>query len=467
MFSNVPPRRATGLPLAEEFGLPGGKVDGGRTTDDQQSAVLDSGFTYLGQFVDHNITFDPTSMLGQQTDPQALRNFRSPRLDLDHVYGGGPAVNEVLYDPASHQTKLSLHPRGHDHTRTPDGIALIGDPRNDENLLISQLHLAFAKFHNRVVDDLRAGEITDVFGTGFPEQPSPPPDDVAGTPLTDLMELGNYYDELLAKAQQIVRWHYQWIVLHQFLPLVVGRDLMDDITENGLRYFDPGDRPFIPVEFSVAGFRFGHATIRSHYRVNDDFFAPVFPEDPEAPDTPRTDLRGRSPVAPEHKVDWRYFFQADPDVRAAQAKRLEAKLNSRLLDLPVRTVPGAVDGALPSQLGSLVVRNLLRSETQQLPSGQDVARKIGEIPLGDEELESEGPIYLWYYLLKEAEVLHAGRQLGPVGGRIVAETLVGLLQADPTSYLSVFPRWEPTVGGVGSEFGIVDFLRYAGELPEK
>lgn len=465
MFPSVPPRKPTGLPLAEEFGLPGGKVDGGTTVEEQQSMVLDSGFTYFGQFVDHNITFDPTSMLGQQTDPNGLRDFRPPRLDLDHLYGGGPVVNEYLYDPESRGTKLAHSAGGYDLARTRDDIALIGDPRNDENLLLAQLHLAFIKFHNRVVDDLLSGEITDVFGASLPAEPPPPPDGVPGSELGDLLALGDYYGEVLRKAQQIVRWHYQWIVYNEFLPLVVGEDLVEDIGENGLRFFDPGDAPFIPVEFAVAAFRFGHSTIRSHYRVNDKFEAALFPEDPEAGEEPRRDLRG-GPVLKKHAVDWRYFFQLDPEVRAAKAKRLEAKLNRRLLDLPVRAVPGAVQGALPSQLGSLVIRNLLRSETQQLPSGQDVARKIGEFPLSDEELDSEGPIYLWYYVLKEAEVLHAGRQLGPVGGRIVAETLIGLLRSDQASYLSVFPRWEPTIGGVGSEFGIADFLRYAGVVPK-
>lgn len=397
----------------------------------------------------------------------ALRDFRPPRLDLDHLYGGGPVVNEFLYDPDSMGTKLAIN--GHDLARTKDGIALIGDPRNDENLLLAQLHLAFSKFHNRVVDDLRSGEITDAVGSAFPSQSPPLPDDIAGSGLSDLLELGDYYADLLHKAQQLVRWHYQWIVRNEFLPLVVGDDLLADIDENGVRFFDPGNDPFIPVEFAVAGFRFGHATIRSHYRVNEDFEAPLFREDPEAEETPRSDLRGGR-VLKKHAVDWRYFFQLDPDVPAAKAKRLEAKLNNRLLDLPVQAVPGAVDGALPSQLGSqlgsLVVRNLLRSETQQLPSGQDVARKIGEIPLSDEELDSSGPVYLWYYLLREADLLHNGRQLGPVGGRIVAETLIGLLQADPASYLSMYPRWEPTIGGVGREFGIGDLLRYAGVVPK-
>ncbi|MCX2730780.1 hypothetical protein OOZ19_11050 [Saccharopolyspora sp. NFXS83] len=160
--------------------------------------MLDSEFAYFGQFVDHNVTFDPTSMLGQEVDPNALRGFRPPRLDLDTRYGGGPVVNEYLYDPESSGTKLASDPGGHDFARTKEDIALIGDPRSDESLLLAQMHLAFIKFHDRVVDDLRSGQITDVFGTGFPAQPAPPPDDVAGARLEDLLDLGDYYGDLPA-----------------------------------------------------------------------------------------------------------------------------------------------------------------------------------------------------------------------------------------------------------------------------
>jgi hypothetical protein len=108
------------------------------------------------------------------------------------------------------------------------------------------------------------------------------------------------------------------------------------------------------------------------------------------------------------------------------------------------------------------VRNLLRSETLGLPSGQDVARKVGERPLSDDQLDSTGPIYLFYYLLKEAQILGQGKHLGPVGTRIVAETLIGLLDADPNSYRSAYPKWQPTLRNAQGVFGIVDLLRVAG-----
>jgi hypothetical protein len=161
-------------------------------------------------------------------------------------------------------------------------------------------------------------------------------------------------------------------------------------------------------------------------------------------------------------VDFSFFFATNPNRRPQHTKRFDATLNTQLLDLPVSAVPGAQAGALARPLASLAVRNLLRSETLGLPSGQDVARKIGERPLSDEQLDSTGPIYLWYYLLKEAQILGHGERLGPVGTRIVAETLIGLLDADPNSYRSTYPTWRPTLRNAHGDFGIVDLLRIAG-----
>jgi hypothetical protein len=128
-------------------------------------------------------------------------------------------------------------------------------------------------------------------------------------------------------------------------------------------------------------------------------------------------------------------------------------------------VPGGKEGALARPVASLAVRNLLRSEVLGLPSGQDVARRVGEEPLTDQQLNSTGPIYLWYYLLKEAQILGGEAHLGPVGTRIVAETLIGLLDADPGSYRTMYPQWRPTLPGQDGTFGIVDLLRIAGVVP--
>jgi Animal haem peroxidase len=462
MFPLLPPRRPTGLPLAEQYGLPGGKLDGGQTTTADENPSIPAGFTYLGQFIDHNITFDPLSALGQRAKLGALVDFRPPRLDLANLYGSGPTVQPYLYDPDSDATKLTLAADGVDLGRTAAGTALIGDPRNDENMLLSQLHLAMIKFHNAIVDGLRGQTITDVFGHLLPPKPpNEPPTEQPGVPLSMLLDVDNYYDRVLASAQQLASWHYQWIIVHEFLPLVGDPVVVEDVERNGPRFFQPGTHPFMPVEFSAAGFRaLGHPSVRSSYQVNANFAGKIFPDNPDAPTTPRTDLRG-GPVSAADAVDFSFFFPTDPARQPQHAKKFNAKLNSQLLDLPISAVPGGKEGALARPVASLAVRNLLRSEVLGLPSGQDVARKVGVEPLTDEQLESTGPIYLWYYLLKEAELLGSETRLGPVGTRIVAETLIGLLNADPGSYRAAYPHWQPTLGVYG-RFGIVDLLKVAG-----
>ena len=460
MFPALPARRPTGLHEAELFGLPGGKMDAGQTTKQEENPNLFAGFTFLGQFVDHNITFDPTSVLGQAADVNALTDFRPPRLDLANLYGSGPTVQPYLYDPDSHGTRLAHSADGVDLARTSANVALIGDPRNDENMLLAQLHLAMIKFHNALVDGLRNGKFSNVFGQFLPSKPpNEPPTEQPGVPLGRLLDVSTYYDEVFACAQELASWHYQWIIVHEFLPLVADPAVVAEVERDGPRFFHPGNHPFMPVEFSAAGFRaVGHPTVRSSYQVNARFSGKIFPDNPNAPSTPRRDLRG-GPVDAADAVDFSFFFPTDPAREPQHAKKFQAKLNTQLLDLPVSAVPGSQQGALARPVASLAVRNLLRSEALELPSGQDVARKVGETPLTDAQLDSTGPIYLWYYLLKEAEVHGNTRHLGPVGSRIVAETLIGLLDADPNSYRSAYPKWRPTLGN--GTFTIVDLLRLA------
>ncbi|MEO7193795.1 MAG: heme peroxidase family protein [Pseudonocardiaceae bacterium] len=445
---------------AVPLGGPGGKMDGGTTGPDQGNPETAAGFTYFGQLIDHNITFDPVSVLGRQVDPEKVRDFRPARLDLDNLYGSGPTVEPYLYEPMTHHTKFPVQDDSIDLARTSGGVALIGDPRNDENLILAQLHLAFSKFHNRVVDGLQQGTTTDALGDKFPPNPPPPPDP-ADQSIERLLDVQSYYDDLLTKAQQLVRWHFQWIIVHEYLPLICGSDIVDDIIKNGRRFYLPEKEPFIPVEFAVAAFRFGHPTVRSSYQVNESFTAPIFAGDSNPPPGTRTDLRG-GPVMVGDNVDWSFFFPTSQQQEPQPSKKITATLTTPLLDLPDSAIPGSVEMALTEPLRSLAVRNLLRSETQELPSGQDVARKIGERALTDSELDTSGPIYLWYYILKEAEVLRHGLRLGPVGARIVAEVLLGILDEDPMSYRSMYPAWTPTLADGDGLFGIVQLLRFAG-----
>ncbi|MGI8937145.1 MAG: peroxidase family protein, partial [Iamia sp.] len=414
-----------------EIGKPGGMLD---ANDDLSRGPVDlildpalrvnnpdhpthsAGITFMGQFLDHDMTFDTTSTLGQATDPRSTRNQRTPTFDLDSVYGNGPLVSRELYDSVDGiKLKLETGGRFEDLPRGADNVAIVGDPRNDENLVVCGIHLAMMSFHNQVVDRVR-GEVP------------------AGT---DAMEVFH-------RARRQVTWHYQWLILHEFLPLFVGQSLVDDILARGRRYFTTRS-PFMPIEFQGAAYRFGHSMVRPSYRANQGgggapaFFGMVF--DPSQMGNPDPDdLSGRC-RAPRRFIGWETFFDFD-DGEVRRNKLIDTTLSTPLFHLPSSTIarpPGADVGPT-----SLAQRNLLRHITWSLPSGQALARQMGMASLspGDLEdlsgfglgLESSSP--LWFYVLREAEVMAAGRQPENVGGRIAVAVMLGLLQSDRASHLS-------------------------------
>jgi hypothetical protein len=424
-----------------ELGAGGGLMDPG-SEHNLPHPDLPAGFVFLGQFIDHDITFDTTSSLERQNDPEGIQNFRTPVLELDSVYGAGPDATPYLYSDGVRLLIDAAAPR--DLPRNSTSTALIGDPRNDENLLIAQLHHAFLRFHNAIVDDLE--------GT------------VDGS-------------ELFEAAQQEARWHFQWIVLHDFLPRMVGQKLVDDIytadcTGTGRRYYTWRHEPFIPIEFAVAAYRFGHTLIPGHMKVNDEFMTggsheiPLF--DPhEIGDSDPDDLSG-GVRAPRRYVDWRNFFDTGDDLHQP------ARQFNHILSGPLFTLPFSPD------IPSLAERNLLRGLSFSLPSGQQVACAMCIDPLTQTELEDSMGTEpyarlkdlglhehtpLWFYILAEGAARADGRHLGPVGGRIVAEVLIGLLEGDRRSFVRANPKWTPTYTNDDGTFTTVDMLRVAGVLP--
>jgi hypothetical protein len=423
-------------------------TDPALSTPNRDNPRMSAGMTFLGQFVDHDMTFDATSSLARRQDPESLRNFRIPALDLDSVYGAGPVAAPHLYDqtvdggrttllveriPGAETSSVPGTTR-YDLPRNSQGVALIGDPRNDENLVVSQLQLAMLLFHNRVVQDVRA-------------------DDADLTP-----------GEVFAEAQRIVRWHYQWVVVHEFLERTVGQDLVDDVLTNGRRYYRWHHDPYIPVEFSVGAYRAGHSQIRPSYRANfgtsatdvtKQFFGLLF--DPDLPPGPDPDdLRGGC-RAPRRFIDWQTFFDFGDD-RARRNKRIDTTLSSVLFSLM---------GQPAGEPVSLASRNLVRSLVLEVPSGQRVARAMGLTPLTRADFDDLEALTLrtrtplWFYVLREAELQHDGERLGDVGGRIVAEVILGLIEGDRQSYLRQDPGWTPTYGQAGS-FRTSDLLTAAG-----
>jgi Animal haem peroxidase len=398
---------------------------------------IPAGYTYLGQFIDHDITFDPMSELQKRNDPNALVDFRTPRFDLDSLYGSGPSQDPFLYEAGRPGTRgvallVGINPpdpevEPHDLPRNQQGRALIGDPRNDVHVIIAQLHLLFIRFHNKVVDQLRNER---------PELQGP---------------------ALLTEAQRVVRWHYQWIVVHDFLERVAGREMAQAVLGGDRRYFDWAKDPFMPVEFSGAAYRFGHSMIRPHYDLNagpTSKNVPIFAESDDP--GPFDHLGGFRPLPFGWTIDWSLFFKVGHG-----APQLSRKIDTKLSP-PLFRLPGGVDAAR-HPLANL---NLRRGRALGLPSGQDVAEAMEQEPLTHRELGLEGALGdhtpLWYYLLREAQVHADGEHLGPVGGRIVAEVLVGLLDGDPQSYRNQKAAWRPTLPAANQgDFTMEDLVTFA------
>jgi Animal haem peroxidase len=474
IFPQLPPFAEPSSKLAAallELGKPGGILDAKDdlakgpellitdltlSKNNRNNDTHTAGTTFMGQFLDHDMTFDLTSRLGQATEPAASPNSRTPALDLDSVYGGGPIADRELYERVArggHPTKLKVEHGGLFEDLPRDGnTAIIADPRNDENLMIAGLHAAVLQFHNRVVDLIANDSVKLVSTRDRREEP----------------------DEVYRRARQLTTWHYQWMIVHEFLPLFIGQEMVDTILTQGRKYYTP-EVAQMPVEFQGAAYRFGHSMVRPSYRASltglsgEPFFGFIFDPSQENSRDP-DDLRGGF-RARRRFIGWQTFFDfGDENVRPN--KRIDTKISTPLFDLPLAAIATLNPPAEPPT--ALPQRNLLRHVTWQLPSGQSIARHMKVPALSSDDLKElkdfgqglDESTPLWYYVLKEAEVMEKGLHLGPVGGRIVGEVFIGLLQLDRDSYLSASPRWRPTLpkrnGQVTGEFRMVDFLTFAG-----
>ena len=423
--------------------------------------AIPAGFTYLGQFIDHDLTFDPTSLQEILVDPQALHNFRTPKFDLDCLYGAGPVAQPYLYsrdDPDLFligSTSAEPNPFGepiptglpNDLPRAPHSFALIGDPRNDENLAVAQTHLAFLKFHNKIVAGLRDGSV---------ERKSP------------------LRKSVFEEARDLTIWHYQKIVLNDFLSRVVNKDVLHSVLKDGPKFFHISRGPgFIPVEFSAAAYRFGHSMVREQYDYNRVFRA----GNPDGAPPASLGLLFRfsglsgngsnTPIPTNWVIDWRRFYELGTNPEPNPSRLINPALTAQL-----HTLPGVPDPK------SLAVRNLIRGMSLGLPPGQSVARFMNLEPLAPEDFTGpDGEVAkqhkfdvetpLWYYILKEAEVQEKGQCLGRVGSRIVAEVFVSLLRTDSSSF--VFRKhnwdWEPTLPHETSgEYHMTDLLNFVGDI---
>jgi hypothetical protein len=460
-------RSATRLPLNPvTVGLMdqlGGLMgDAGRDTAGDSG--IPAGFTYVGQFVDHDITLDVSSTLDVLTNAETVHNMRTPALELDSAYGEGPALNPFLYvfpQPGQPPTAIKFQvgsnqnfgPGGSSSNNTPGGMkiltdfdvprvhnpanpaastltAIIGDPRNDENLIVSQLHHAVLRLHNRVVDALVAAA---------------------------------FAGDIFVEAKRIVTHHYQWAVVNDFLGRICGKPAVDAAR---LSVNAPIGSPFrMPVEFAVAAYRFGHSMIRDRYWVNFTFINATLAQVFEFIRKPRL------PVFSNWVVDFNAFFDTGIVVPVNnKARKIDSVLANGLESLP----------GFAGMMAILAQRNLRRGLALGLPSGQGVASFFGVTALTPVQLQQGLPADevailndqgkmllkktpLWYYVLRESMVLHAGEQLGPVGGRIVAETFVRILKRDATSFMNVSGGFTPSLpSATAGDFTFADLVNFAG-----
>jgi hypothetical protein len=455
---------------------------------DAEESGIPALYTYLAQFIDHDITFDPMTTLIKHSDPDALTDFRTPALDLDNVYGRGPNDQPYMYDNGPKFLLGDPLNNGAPDLARNNGNpsrAIIGDPRNDENSIVSQLQALMLRFHNRVVDDNP--------GLDFPA------------------------------IQRIVRFHYQWVVLHDFLPRIVNATVLEGLKSHGkyeaehLKFFHWKHEPFMPVEFSVAAYRLGHSMIRPGYRLNDDdtTLLPIFPIPPntisDIPAGLSDGLTGFQKMKANRGIDWGRFI--DIDTRSYGTEKPEDATTKKRLQFayridtslvtPLSVLPGVVASDPPP---SLPQRNLIRSLELGLPSGQDVARAMRITPMPDNKIiigkavdapdntgdepdqkgtmaeliakdknlkPFQGKCPLWTYILAEAfwyqkkvdiSVTEKKQittpQLGPVGGRIIAEVFLGMMFGDNDSLLRQDANWHPTITSNG-EFLLKDLVKYA------
>jgi hypothetical protein len=337
--------------------------------DSENNVGLLSGFTYFGQFLDHDLTLDTSAPPTAFVDPTTLVNSRTFSLDLDSVYGDGPTGSPELYEADHlHFRVQSPNPNGVlDLPRNPDGSAILVEHRNDENEILSQIHVTMLLAHNRLID--------------------------SGLSFTD--------------ARATLRSYYRQAVFGDFLPHVLTPP-----DPKMVKKMEP-KKVGTPIEFSVAAYRFGHSQVRRAYELTDNtgkiqVFSATAP-----------DLRGGRQLPGDRQIDWGNFFTefTDPaDVAHINTSRkVDTLISSSLFVLPI-------PGAEATGSNVLAFRNMSRAVFYNLPSGQSVAASLGYPVITPEQLNL-GPGFstgtpLWYYILAESERA-GGRRLGQVGSCIV------------------------------------------------
>ena len=365
-------------------------IDPALSANNPDNPSTTAGVTFFGQFLDHDMTFDAASRLGVATRPERSVNSRTPTFDLDSVYGRGPFADSHLYDPddrAKFKVEKTSEGGFEDLPRTSSGSAIIPDPRNDEHMIIAGLQVAFLCFHNKVVDMLRAqGDDQRLSHRDLDDAEDP--ESAAGAEAFDDFREGARFRNVFAEARRIVTWHYQWMIVNEFLPNILGAQLVNEVlTEAG---GSTGRAPAMGASRSNSRWPIGSGIASYALRTGPTLPATPAGRSSDSSSIPRVrDRWTRSicaavPARARRFIGWQTFFNfgGAQATNVRQNKMIDTKISTPLFDLPL----GAIASGDPPT--SLPQRNLLRHLTWSMPSGQDIARAMGIRPLAASQLAS-------------------------------------------------------------------------------
>lgn len=398
--------------------------------------ITTAAYTYFGQFIMHDLTFDDTPFRSAgQMEPEKTTNHRTPRLDLDSVYGDGPfsARHNHLYDGIRFRLGEIKNRNGAEFDVPLDSndLPVIADERNCENAIMRQIHVMFMRLHNLAVKNLGDSTMND--------------------------------KARFEAARTFVRWQFQWLVRENFLPQVCEASIYEAVIKKNQRFIHwPAGQFSIPVEFSQAAARFGHSMVRAVYTLTESLV-----------DVPLTSLFVRpgrkGPVNPDHAVEWFHFTSSRQAVQD-----IDTLLADPLSHIPDESIDPFVTSPMPHEPHMLAFRTLCRGAATRLPTGQQVRvalepNAVLQVPDANfawqklQELEFAHETPLWYYILLEAETNGNHVRLGTIGSRLVAEIIEAALLHDPSSILSQGSGgWQPPDWTIdGKQQRIVNLYRLA------
>jgi hypothetical protein len=452
---------------------------------------LPAAYTYFGQFMNHDISAPvgdvvsqdraapPSGVIGAVDPPgldrsrrataeiilQNFANEHAEPLTLASLYGDGPASADpevrALYGPDGKRFILGktrreperfftdrskdparvVHATGAPDIPRKDGLPLIADRRNDENLIVSQLHLALMLFHNKAVAALEP-RIADAA-------------------------------QCFAEARALVTRHYQWLILNDYLPQLLSRSVRSEPFARYPSRLTEAHR--VPLEFTTAAFRFGHSMVGAAYDFNANFGlnGRLSPEGAKLEElfgfTSHQNMGQSTPglqELPDHWViDWDRMTRLLPGTERTpprefgSAERIDLTFAPDMLNL--------VGDSNVAVHGSILFRNLMRGFHRRIPFGQHLAAEYHVAPLTEAEVRDalpqekalspgEKPLRqvaedlgllaetpAWLYFLCEARQRENGERVGATASHIIADTIVGLMRLNPASLLNTAKRWHP------------------------